>query len=80
MSYDFAVTVNGWQRDVFYTDKGEYVSFGMPWAAFLSPKCSASAVFQSRPRKCLGLRRLSICLLPAHSAAQESRTPCLQDG
>ncbi|MDR1110321.1 MAG: AAA family ATPase [Deltaproteobacteria bacterium] len=35
MSFDFAVAGNGWTRDVYYTNKGEYASFTMPGGGLL---------------------------------------------
>ena len=30
MNYDFAVVGNGWKRNIYYIDRGEYVSFEIP--------------------------------------------------
>ena len=49
MSYDFAVTGNGWEKKVFYTVKGEYVSCDMPGGGSLVAQILAQHGFSVAP-------------------------------
>ncbi|MDR1130810.1 MAG: hypothetical protein LBL15_00130 [Oscillospiraceae bacterium] len=69
MSFDFALTGNGWKKDMYCTSKGEFASFGMPGGGSLVARILEQRGFSVAPAE-----------IPAPEQIEHLSLACSKDG